>query len=556
MTLTAPNSEIYLLKTPIELDNNNQLTFANVTAQYNYFYSCPKINISEATFQRKDGFIRYPANMESVLNYNYCMYRNKNHGNKWFYAFVTGVEYLSENSCAIKIKTDVWQTWFSQLTFHPCFVEREHVSDDTIGKHTVPENIEIGEYVINDMRKIPMYTSSTNFAICFVATKLPYSSADWFTNPYDNIGGIFSSQYIFAVRTVAAAKNVIKVYEDHSETTSEAIQNIFMIPEDCIEYTGTGTGNIYVTWSSSSVGQGVLVYEVKQAGITSAKLTLEEPKTLNGYTPKNNKMYTHPFSYFYIDNNAGTSVEYRWEDFPNASTLTWSTAHPSVEYYKALIPSTSGSGKLFFDNYKKYATSSGSRCFNYGITFGKLPVCSWTTDYYTNWLTQNGINVGVSAFAGVASAIGSIGAGVATGNPAGVSAGIAGIGTTVGNTIGELHQAKTTPPQAHGDTNCGDFSFAYDRCGMNFYMMSVRYEYAEICDNYFSLYGYKVNSVKTPNITGRTNWNYVKTVGCNVTGDVPQEDIEEIRGLLDRGITFWHNPTYFLDYTQTNNIVA
>ena len=58
MSLTAPNSEIYLLKTPIELDNNNQITFADATAQYNYFSGCTKINISDATFQRKDGFIR------------------------------------------------------------------------------------------------------------------------------------------------------------------------------------------------------------------------------------------------------------------------------------------------------------------------------------------------------------------------------------------------------------------------------------------------------------------------------------------------------------------
>ena len=75
-------------------------------------------------------------------------------------------------------------------------------------------------------------------------------------------------------------------------------------------------------------------------------------------------------------------------------------------------------------------------------------------------------------------------------------------------------------------------------------------------DDYFNCYGYKVNSLKTPNITGRVYWNYVKTVGCNVTANAPQEDIEEIRALFDRGITIWHNPSYFLDYTQNNMIVT
>ena len=35
--MITPNSKIIILKSPIELDNNNQLTFSNATAQYNSF---------------------------------------------------------------------------------------------------------------------------------------------------------------------------------------------------------------------------------------------------------------------------------------------------------------------------------------------------------------------------------------------------------------------------------------------------------------------------------------------------------------------------------------
>lgn len=554
MAVITPQTDLYLLKVPLEMDNTNQLTFANATAQYNYFSGLPKIGFDDFTYQRKDGTIRVPALFDNVINYNYVMYRNDAYSNKWFYAFIEDMEYLNDNVTAIKIRTDVFQCWQFDLNYKRTFVEREHVNNDAIGLHTVPENIEIGEYVINDMRKIPIYSTNTGFAICFVATKLPYSDAPWFTSPYDNIGGVFTGQYMFATHTLGAAKNVIKVYEERGYTTSEAIQNIYMIPEECIEYPGT-SGVTTVTWSSSSVSSGVAVYEVKQAGWTSSKLVLEEPRTLDNYLPKNNKMYTYPFSYFYIDNNAGMSIDYRWEDFPNKASDTWATVHPTVEYYKALIPSTSGSGKLFFDNYKKYATSTGSRCFNYGINFGKLPVCAWTTDYYTNWLTQNGVNVAVNAFAGMASSISSIGAGAATGSPSSVASGMVGVGTTIGNTLGQLHQAKTTPPQAHGDINTGDFNFAYDRCAMNFYMMCVRNEFAELCDNYMSMYGYKVNTVKIPNITGRRNWNYIKTIGCYIEADIPQGDLSEIKSMFDRGITLWHNPATFADYSQNNDII-
>ena len=60
--MIAPNSRIILLKCPIELDENNQLNFSNATAQYNYFYSLSKVELDDATFQRKDGVIRFETN--------------------------------------------------------------------------------------------------------------------------------------------------------------------------------------------------------------------------------------------------------------------------------------------------------------------------------------------------------------------------------------------------------------------------------------------------------------------------------------------------------------
>lgn len=556
MAVITPETDVILLKVPLEMDEKNQLTFLSSSAQYTYFSGLTgKKTFDKFTYQRKDGTITVPELVDNLYGYNYVMYRNENFSNKWFYAYITDLKFLSPNSTAISIKTDVWQTWQFDISRRACFVEREHVNDDRIGVHTVPENIEVGEYVINDMRKIPMYTTgdaSPDFVICFVATKLPYNTADWFNNPYENIGGVFTGQYMFAVKTFTAARNVIKVYEDRGQTTSEAIQNIYMIPKSCI--IDDGTAGSYVTWSSSSVGAGVAIYQLNQAGWTSDKYELEEPKTLNGYTPVNNKMYTYPYTYFYIDNNAGTAAEYRWEDFPNFASTTWSTPHPKVEYYKAMIPSTSISAKLFFETYKKYGTSAGSRAFNYGVTFGKVPVCAWTTDYYTNWLTQNGTNLVGNI---VKSEVYGATAGLMSGNPAVALIG-AGAGIVEGaiSALGEIEKAKTTPPQAHGDVNCGDFSYAYDRCAMNFYMMCVRYEYAEICDKFMSMFGYKVNIVKVPNIIGRTNWNYVKTVGCYIRADIPQEDVLEIQGMFDKGVTFWHNPATFGDYTQSNAIVS
>ena len=46
--------------------------------------------------------------------------------------------------------------------------------------------------------------------------------------------------------------------------------------------------------------------------------------------------------------------------------------------------------------------------------------------------------------------------------------------------------------------NGGDYLCASGRNGFYFYKMSITEEYARSIDNFFSIYGYKVNSLKTP----------------------------------------------------------
>ena len=201
MAVITPQTDVYLLKVPLEIDEINQLTFSSKTAQYNYFNSLPKRSVDDFTYQRKDGTIRYGANFDDILDYNYVMYRNDAHSDKWFYAFVTNMSYLSNGATAISIKTDVWQTWQFDLTFKRTFVEREHVNDDTIGANTIEEGLELGDYMINSSTTImPDKTTTDNdgntinwkFPIMFQVTEIPgdLSEATHFYNSEYN--GIFS----------------------------------------------------------------------------------------------------------------------------------------------------------------------------------------------------------------------------------------------------------------------------------------------------------------------------------------------------------------------------
>lgn len=147
----TPQTNVKLLQVPINLDNKNQITFSNSTDQFNYFNSLPKLESSNFSFQRKDNIIRWPGHVDNLMYYNYCMYQNENYGTKWFYAFITDMRYVNDNMTEITIATDVFQTWQFNLNYKKMFVEREHVNDDAIGLHTVPETLETGDYIIDEI---------------------------------------------------------------------------------------------------------------------------------------------------------------------------------------------------------------------------------------------------------------------------------------------------------------------------------------------------------------------------------------------------------------------
>lgn len=127
-----PDTNLYLLKCPLELSNKHQLTFTNKNQQFNYFSNLDNLEINRISYQRKDSVIRYPAHIDSLLEYNYCMYQNDNYSNKWFYAFIVNMEYVNDSMTNIYIKTDVFQTWQFDLIYKQSFIEREmiNVSED------------------------------------------------------------------------------------------------------------------------------------------------------------------------------------------------------------------------------------------------------------------------------------------------------------------------------------------------------------------------------------------------------------------------------------------
>jgi hypothetical protein len=84
--------------------------------------------------------------------------------------------------------------------------------------------------------------------------------------------------------------------------------------------------------------------------------------------------------------------------------------------------------------------------------------------------------------------------------------------------------------------------------------MTIKAEFAKRIDSFFTMYGYKVNSLKVPELKSRTNWNYVQTIDVNIDGAIPAEDMRQLKAIYDEGVTLWHTTDNFLDYSKSNPI--
>lgn len=542
MPIITPQSDVYLLKVPLEIDNENQLTFASKLAQYNYFYNLPKMEFTDFTYIRKDGVLRVPELIDELYSYNYVMYRNDAYSDKWFYAYITGMEYMNDNVTDISIATDVFQTWQFDLAYKRTFVEREHVSDDTPGLHTLPEGLETGEYVKNYILATPT-VSMGDMLYCVGLSEIIGTMTHKPASTINNLpNGLF---YVFT-DSASMLHSIAEMYDDAGK--SNAIYTMFVFPK-LLLYTGGSYAYQSSDWTYTAPdGTSYALYDLlvptssTALGQIATNVRVNNPTRIaNTYTPKNNKLLTYPYCLLNVSNNNGTTVTYRYEDFKTIPT-----------FHVEGVLSVGCSIKMFPVDYKKM-TLTGDMTYDYGINAGKFPSISWNSDSFTNWITQNAVNM--NADVGIRAVTAATGAMPFGGLPSAIATGAGTALYNIAQNIKETEQAKRMPDQAKGNLNVGDLMYSKNKEAFTIYPMSIKEEYAKVIDDYFSMFGYKVNSVKVPNITGRRNWNYVKTSGCYIEADIPQDDLQSIKDLFNKGITFWHNPATFADYSQNNDII-
>ena len=605
-------TKVYLLSVPLEDDYKDTLYFANATAQHTYFAGQVVKSYTDFSYQRKDSVIRVPAQVDTIRNCNYVMYQNSAYSNKWFYAFINRMVYIDDGRTDIYISTDVLQTWMFDMQFKDSFIEREHVNDDTVGKHTIPEGLETGEYVCNEVKEFkyadttsfPSSVSSATMMACIMVTSLVFSynqdktpkdylssSSSWnMTNSVPqglNIIGIPVSK-----ATLAGIYQLKALYD--ASGRGDAINSMFLMPIQSawawLPYTEHIGG-------SSSVSSS-LFYPVDSEGVNntitnindgSTSFTIPLNTTLNGYTPKNNKCKTNPFNYFSITNNDGTEISFAYENFLSTPT------------FKVIGSFEQGGSFMCLPTNSKKTTTADSNINGWteGIPGGKFPQLSWTSDYYLNWQAQNGKYLQttdtLNAVNFASNLVGSFGGGylgsmgatdsfyyngmygvmspdIAEGkekwlrksldSSGGMTSGTGAIGAITnyaGSVLSSMQQrklARMTPDQAKGNASTGTLGYATNGVGkFTARKMSCKYEYIKAVDDYFSAFGYKVNRLGVPLSNHRQNWWYTKTIQANIDGNIPNEDMQAIKTIYNNGVTYWKNPANIKNYSVSNNIV-
>lgn len=620
---TIPNTTIYLLKgCPIDKDYRHTKYFTNATQQNDYFRTLVFKTFSEQTYQRyAKGQLRIAALADDIYSANYMMFQNTNHGNKWFYAFIDSVEYVSNTVTTVYYTIDVIQTWMFDYSMNGCFVEREHSLTDKFGENLVPENLETGDKIV--YRREAIISNAKYMLGAVVLKRNPLKDTDTaFASPPNNISNRWHmARYTPNVETTLYPYVIYPLDNITQGSLVYIVHGLPINPEDCVNFFNNN-GNDYNYFNVTHVQGDVKEYvtlstfltdiiEGKVAGsdtgVVGDQITLSTDDIIGVYTypayyalktsldkarnegfsnycghitnattrpisfsyggktyiPKNKKTLTSPYNDIKITNSMGDEINLKYELFGD-------TNNPDFDIYTVLYSSPCST--LVPHSYKGII-----RNWDEAISQSNYPVPAYSGNAYQDWLRDNRSSWTTGMIASSVTGLISVGANLATHNIAGSIASGANLAGGIMTSLAKLADLKQKSPTAVYQSLTQLLNMASNEMQWWLYKSQIKPEFAEIIDNYFSMFGYATNKVKIPNIKNplmssllRPSWNYVQTKGCMidavthkdsngneiVDSCVPADVERELERIYDNGITFWMPGKIVGDYTQDNSPVT
>lgn len=506
-----PSSHIDMLTdVPLNSKNEHTIYFNSVPDQIKYFDKFIFKRYYPVTYNRQHQTLMVQGKADDYYSCNYIRFQNTLFGTKYFYGFVTSVTYVNENTTEIQWEMDYIQSYWFEFTFPQQFVERCHSVTDEIGDNLIDESFNVGEMVHTG------YTAA-GYGDTKVIVAIGKADYDDFLGGY-YYGGVYSGLKLEQYSHFSGEiKKLIKEYG----VRSNSIVMMYACPAKLLP---TDDGSIPSTWRKN-----LDQFEF-------AKPTFGTP--IDGYIPRNAKIYTYPYYYLYASNNNGQGLPLRYEFFkkgdPTAKLYVYGTYLNPVQL--KLVPQL---------EYKNPGGKEAVTPTEYLLLTG-YPQISWVSDYFQQWIAENGINLSLQSAANMTN----IGAGIISGNPGTVAQGFAGLLSTMST----AYVASNHADIARGGFSSGNVNMLYQENDFYFTTYTLNKQMAISIDSFWTKYGYPQHRLMNLNFTARPAYTYIKTYNSHVNGTASDPAKRAIEKALDDGITFWRNGDTIGDYTIDNSV--
>lgn len=520
---------------------HDSIYFENPSDQLEFFSGKIVKRLTAYSFVRRTWTLKVEGDMCEALTWNYLFFNYPN-DHRYYYYFINHVEYVNDSTVELTLELDLLQTYLFRVAFNHCLIEREHVRDDTFGKHTVDEGLDAGEYLYRKSAVLfDFYNSGTtidNMAILILSSFNPQQVTS--PNNAVSFGGIYGNVYsglgLYAVPLNKANHLSNKINNTLAELNLiDGIFAMWVYPKSMIRLAGEQS------WDNDLWCYNVLDVKWVYDDFQPVK------NFTSNYTPKNNKLLCYPYNVISVDNGMGQSSTYRLEYFSDKESITFCLEG-------ALSPDAGLRCRPSSSYLNANTTTNEQILSNHSVYLPPYPLCAWNSDTYKIWVSQNQHSIDSQKRSSIIQYIGGavsvIGGAVMTATGVGAPAGLALMGggaATIANAANNHQEAVKTEQSAENqaDQMRGSFNpsitYANDTHCFNIAQKQITVERAKIIDGYFDLYGYKVNRVGAPSLKNRERYTYVKTSGCTVQGELCNEDCVKIGAIFDKGITWWVN---------------
>ena len=586
----------------LSLNSVDTFYFASRSAQTTYFASKLSFTVTNCSYQRADiGKVKIEKAYKYVYDCDYLSFKNTSYENKTFYAFITGVEYIDDNTTIVYYVIDNVQTWLLDCTLPACYIERQHSTTDDFGDNMLLDPIDCGEYVTKEI----FDNFTQNFVVVFQATfNVGLWASDFTTKQAPEIqlkNGIYDNASQWAVYAnvsstpagdnTALSEILTNIYNGSGGVTVDDFINIYMYPKAGIAL-GSGAGNEYTvqgaTSQTSTLNQ---IYRVagsyQTAGTTNypgqiidvSQTMKVHPTSLDGYTPKNAKTLQYPYAVLHVSNNDGSAIDLKYEKFRNPSDNSVVSARFRI------TGCTTGEGKVRLTPEQYLGVAAYALDYDTAIDSSAFPTVSMVGDPYLIYLAQNKNRLQNGYDQMLYSAAASIGGAAASdiqsvammyaGSQAGggesssmsgqkmvgqntLGAGVSSAITTFGKVQSlnaQLADMCIAPATASGLSGIG-LAFQNGKKSFTATVKTVDRYHAKMIDDFYTMFGYPVRHIDTPNLCARTKFTYIKTVGVIVKGSTPEAVKQDLENKFNNGLRFWASTGDIGDFSVTNSVIT